>query len=153
MKMNEEEIQKALKIVKEPITVNSIEYKYFDQENYEKLLTVYENCLWFINNAEQFMQNLKNLQEENCKLRETNEEHRKINGQLRKENDILRENAEHNDKVVDKVNWENQKLVKVIEEIKFVFDNPENSFSDGCDCREIEDILNKLTKLKGGKDA
>ena len=66
--MNEEEIQKALKIIKEPITVNSIEYKYFDQENYEKLLMVYENCLWFINNAEQFMQNLKNLQEENQKL-------------------------------------------------------------------------------------
>lgn len=68
MKMNEEEIQEALKIIKEPITVNSIEYKYFDQENYEKLLMVYENCLWFVNNAEQFMQNLKNLQEENQKL-------------------------------------------------------------------------------------
>ena len=26
--------------------------------------------------------------------------------QLEKENKILRENAEHNDKVVDKVNWE-----------------------------------------------
>lgn len=47
---------------------------------------------------------------------------------------------------------ENQKLVKVIEEIKFVFDNPENYFSDGCDCREIEDIINKLTELKGGSD-
>ena len=29
---------------------------------------------------------------------------------LKKENKILRENAEHNDKVVDKVNWENLKL-------------------------------------------
>ena len=29
---------------------------------------------------------------------------------LEKENKILRENAEHNDKVVDKVNWENLKL-------------------------------------------
>ena len=47
---------------------------------------------------------------------------------------------------------ENIKLVKVIEEIKFVFDNPENHFSDGCDCRVIEDIINKLTELKGGSE-
>ena len=31
------------------------------------------------------------------------------NQSLKKENKILRENAEHNDKVVDTVNWENQK--------------------------------------------
>lgn len=62
--MSEEEIQEALKVIKEPITVNSIEYKYFDQENYEKLLRVYENCRWFISNAEQFMQNFKNRQQE-----------------------------------------------------------------------------------------
>ena len=37
------------------------------------------------------------------------------NQELKKENKILRENAEHNDKVVDKVNWENQKLKKQIE--------------------------------------
>ena len=36
--------------------------------------------------------------------------------QLQQENKILRENAEHNDKVVDKVNWENQKLKKQLEE-------------------------------------
>ena len=38
------------------------------------------------------------------------------NQELEKENKILRENAEHNDKVVDKVNWENQKLKKQLEE-------------------------------------
>ena len=38
------------------------------------------------------------------------------NSRLKKENKILRENAEHNDKVVDKVNWENQKLKKQLEE-------------------------------------
>ena len=32
------------------------------------------------------------------------------NQSLKKENKILRENAENNDKVVDKVNWENLKL-------------------------------------------
>ena len=40
------------------------------------------------------------------------------NKELKKENKILRENAEHNDKVVDKVNWENQKLKKQLEEYK-----------------------------------
>ena len=30
--------------------------------------------------------------------------------QLQKENEILKENAENNDKVVDKINWENQLL-------------------------------------------
>lgn len=62
--MNREEINEALKIIKEPITVNSIEYKYFDQENYEKLLRVYENCRWFIDNYEQVLQNIENLQQE-----------------------------------------------------------------------------------------
>ena len=38
--------------------------------------------------------------------------------QLQQENKILRENAEHNDKVVDKVNWENQLLKKQLEEYK-----------------------------------
>ena len=40
------------------------------------------------------------------------------NQSLKKENKILRENAEHNDKVVDKVNWENQKLKNQLEEYK-----------------------------------
>ena len=40
----------------------------------------------------------------------------KENQELKKENKILRENAEHNDKVVDKFNWENQKLKKQLEE-------------------------------------
>ena len=49
-------------------------------------------------------QELKELQQENQSLE--------------KENKILRENAEHNDKVVDKFNWENQKLKKQLEEYK-----------------------------------
>ena len=37
---------------------------------------------------------------------------------LQQENKILRENAEHNDKVVDKVNWENMLLKKENQELK-----------------------------------
>lgn len=37
---------------------------------------------------------------------------------LQQENKILRENANHNDKVVDKVNWENMLLKKENEQLK-----------------------------------
>ena len=76
--MSEEEINEALKIIKEPITVNSIEYKYFNQENYEKLSSVYENAKWFVSNWEQALQNIKDLQQ-------------KVE-QLEKENFNIREN-------------------------------------------------------------
>ena len=42
----------------------------------------------------------------------------KENQSLKKENKILRENAEHNDKIVDKVNWENLKLKEVIDKLE-----------------------------------
>lgn len=38
--------------------------------------------------------------------------------QLQQENKILKENTEHNDKVVDKVNWENMLLKKENEQLK-----------------------------------
>ena len=41
---------------------------------------------------------------------------------LEKENKILRENAEHNDKVVDKVNWENMLLEQENKKYKEVID-------------------------------
>ena len=40
------------------------------------------------------------------------------NQSLKKENKILRENAEHNDKVVDKTNWENQELKKQVDYLR-----------------------------------
>ena len=40
------------------------------------------------------------------------------NQSLEKENKILRENAEHNDKVVDKVNWKNMLLKKENKQLK-----------------------------------
>ena len=40
--------------------------------------------------------------------------------QLQQENKILKENAENNDKVVDKINWENQLLKKENKQLKEV---------------------------------
>ena len=56
---------------------------------------------------------------------------------LEKENKILRENAEHNDKVVDKVNWENKMLKKEIEELKI------SNKSDDLIQVSIYDYINK----------
>ena len=43
-------------------------------------------------------------------------------GNWKEENKILRENAENNDKVVDKVNWENMLLKKENQELKDLID-------------------------------
>ena len=40
--------------------------------------------------------------------------------QLQQENKILKENAENNDKVVDKVNWENMLLKKENKQLKSI---------------------------------
>ena len=43
---------------------------------------------------------------------------KQVTEELQQENKILRENAENNDKVVDKVNWENMLLKKENEKLK-----------------------------------
>lgn len=68
--MNSKEIKEALEIIKKPITVNCIEYKYFDDENYNKLIEVYDNCLWFANNLEQINLTVENFEKENQQLKE-----------------------------------------------------------------------------------
>ena len=51
-----------------------------------------------------------------------------------KENKILKENAENNDKVIDKVNWENMLLKKENEQLKDLIDTILNSsfFTEEC---------------------
>ena len=62
------------------------------------------------------------------------------NQSLEKENKILRENAEHNDKVVDKANWENLKLK---EENKRLYKSIEE-LSQYENDREEEDMMNYI---------
>ena len=67
---------------------------------------------------------------------------------LEKENKILRENAEHNDKVVDKVNWEINILKhnrdKAIEELEY--------YKLVSSIHEEKNIQNIIDKLKGDSD-
>ena len=51
-------------------------------------------------------------------LKQGIEELQQENQELQQENKILKENAENNDKVVDKVNWENQLFKKENEQLK-----------------------------------
>ena len=81
--MNKEEIQEALKIIKEPITVHQENYKYFDEENYNKLVSVYENCQWFINIWEQLEQNIEDLQ----KKAELGEHYKHLYSEVKKQKD------------------------------------------------------------------
>ena len=53
--------------------------------------------------------------------------------QLQQENKILKENAENNDKVVDKVNWENQLLKKENKQLKEDIKNIIRILNKNCD--------------------
>lgn len=54
--MNKEELEEALKIVKEPIIVNSVEYKYFDRENYNKLVNAIDYCNYLSANVKPYVE-------------------------------------------------------------------------------------------------
>ena len=60
------------------------------------------------------------------------------NQSLKKENKILKENAENNDKVVDKVNWENMLLKKENKQLKIQISAREEV------CNRLESNWNKL---------
>ena len=112
------------------------------------------------NSCQKYKNFMEYYRSENNHLKETNEEHLKINGDLRKENQELKEDIEEIStshfilfKRYDKTEKENQKLVKVIDELKkhicsewYCFDNESVEFE------VAKDILNKLTELKGGSD-
>ena len=88
--MNREEIEE----------IETLEIDFKDTDELELALEVSsKKAIYLINDL---IKHLFELQQENQSLK--------------KENKILRENAEHNDKVVEKINWENQELKKQLEE-------------------------------------
>lgn len=85
--------------------------------------------------------------------------------QLQQENKILKENAENNDKVVDKVNWENmllkkenkqlkdnwnyiKKMLKEVRQEKFNV----NGYCGTCTDVNIDFLLDKMQELEQGSD-
>lgn len=65
---------------------------------------------------------------------------------LQKENKILKENAENNDKVVDKVNWENQLLKKENKQLKVQIKEYQKALDETMS--EKIDIENNWNKLR-----
>lgn len=85
---------------------------------------------------------IKEQREENDKLQEEIE-------RLNKENKILRENAEHNDKVVDKVNWENKRLNNKLKDIKSQLDYLETYSSKEDVFEDMKRRLDRINKIIG----
>lgn len=73
---------------------------------------------------------------------------------LQQENKILRENAEHNDKVVDKVNWENQLLKKENQQIRDNWNKLKEWLSEQpiFDYFSPADIKIKIQELEGSNN-
>ena len=73
--------------------------------------------------------------------------------ELQQENKILRENEEHNDKVVDKVNWENQLLKKENKQLKDNW-NDLKKYAKEIISTDNElygtDLLDKIQELENG---
>lgn len=75
------------------------------------------------------------------------------NSDIKRENEILKENAENNDKVVDKVNWENQLLKKKNQQLQERMEYLERSNDRREDTileqrQEISDLEDNWDKLK-----
>lgn len=83
--------------------------------------------------------------------------------QLQQENKILKENAEHNDKVVDKVNWENMLLKKENKRLKdnwnklkeYIKQEPTLDFYNDKLPFEVimVKIINKMQEIEQGSDS
>ena len=88
---------------------------------------------------------------------------------LQEENKILKENAEHNDKVVDKVNWENMLLKNQQKDFINYLEDEKNRLARECShiyedslghtrlvnediFDEVNDILQKYKSIIGGKE-
>lgn len=72
---------------------------------------------------------------------------------LQQENKILKENAENNDKVVDKVNWENQLLKKENKQLKDSWIKLKEYITEANEdlywTNNYDDILHVMQELEG----
>lgn len=78
--------------------------------------------------------------------------YKQLSEKLQQENKILKENAENNDKVVDKVNWENMLLKKENKQLKLInkeYERLDNGESRGCTITRVDEYdIYDLIKCK-----
>ena len=74
------------------------------------------------------------------------------NQSLKKANKIPRENAEHNDKLVDDYWWENKHYKHIIDELEkwLEEEKPTEDMNENFIMIRLSDLKNKLQELKGG---
>lgn len=72
--------------------------------------------------------------------------YKQLSEKLQQENKILKENAENNDKVVDKVNWENMLLKKENKQLKAQIEEYQKALDETMS--EKIDIQNNWNELK-----
>ena len=117
---------------------------------------MYEN---YSSEIERMQKCIDKLQQENEQLKADYGTQAQIErDMLQQENKILKENAENNDKVVDKVNWENQLLKKENKQLKdnwnklkeWVEEGMKNSLHILYECElDFEDVLDKIQEIEG----
>ena len=95
------ELQKAIEIMTQPITVNCVDHHYFDQENYDKLASASDSSLWLLKPYESILK-------ENQQLKEL------ING-IREERDYLFNKSSVENKQIQQ---EKDLYKEVIEEVR-----------------------------------
>lgn len=83
------------------------------------------------------------ISEEAINLKRDNDKYKNEIERLNKENNILKKNAEHNDKVVDNVNWKNMFLKKIIEQAIDYIEKRKNLnwYAEGVFVYELLNIL------------
>ena len=111
--MNSEEIRKAIEILKQPITVNCVDYYYFTQEQYNNLVKVYENALWLLNIYEKledkYIHNVPCCNEEDCELYKENQQlHNKIDKAI----DVIHTQMKNNHSYKENLNIIENNLIK-----------------------------------------
>ena len=116
----------------------------------ERPITATTMCEINVNTLFDTIRAFRKIPEYNELIKDNHKKQQEIE-RLNKENKILRENAEHNDKVVDKVNWENKRLSNIISELekeikwqRKICLSLNNYGVSVCDI-----LLNKLQELKG----
>lgn len=124
---------------------------------------------WYEETKQDFIKNISDsytlnlaisILEDRKELLDINLDLQKQNAELKKENERLRKNAEHNDKVVDKINWENKilnnnwnELKDNLTDYKYVLESQKENV-EGLDIFEehaldiLEEIINKIQELE-----
>ena len=94
-------------------------------------------------NAKMYSKEIERLQ---MAVKDTKENADAIIIEQQKEIELLVKDDERNQQIIIKQSEEIKRLNNIIGTIKGIFNDIDNRFEDGCDCKKIEDFLEILDK-------